>query len=204
MRLPFWPTLIVAAAVAVMVGLGIWQLGRADEKKALVQRFEAAAKLPPTGWPSVPSADDSLLYRRADGFCLEVAGWRTIAGRNRADEPGWSHIASCRTGGLEGPGMRVDMGWSKSPKQPSGWKGGQVSGVIVPDRENRIRLVSANAAPGLQPSAPPSPATIPNSHLLYAVQWFFFAAAAAIIYLLALRSRRKKGDLPTGTPPPPT
>jgi cytochrome oxidase assembly protein ShyY1 len=190
-RLPFWPTLIVAAAVATMVGLGIWQLGRMDEKEALIARFHQASKLPPVAWPSVPPGDDSLLYRRADGFCLKAVEWRAVAGRNAAGETGWSHIASCRTGGLEGPGMQVDMGWSKSNAAPAGWDGGRVSGIIAPDRAHRIRLVSSRAAPGLVSSAAPNPEAVPNNHLLYAVQWFFFAIAAAIIYVLALRRRRK-------------
>jgi surfeit locus 1 family protein len=41
-------------------------------------------------------------------------------------------------------------------------------------------------------SAPPSPATIPNNHLNYAVQWFLFAGIAALIYFLALRQRWRK------------
>ncbi|HEX8535275.1 MAG TPA: SURF1 family cytochrome oxidase biogenesis protein [Allosphingosinicella sp.] len=191
-RLPFWPTLIVAAAVAVMVGLGIWQLRRIEEKEALIARYEAAAGLPPIAWPAVPPADDSLLYRRADGFCLKVVEWRAVAGQNASGEPGWSHIASCRTGGVEGPGMQVDMGWSKESKAPGGWGGGPVSGVIAPDRSHIIRLVSARPAPGLAASAPPSPTGVPNNHLLYAIQWFFFAAAAAVIYALALRRRQRQ------------
>ena len=201
-RLPFWPTLIVAAAVAVMVGLGIWQLRRIDQKEALIARYEAAAKLPPVAWPAVPPADDSLLYRRADGFCLKVVAWGAVAGQNPGGEPGWSHIASCRTGGLEGPGMQVDMGWSKESKPPSGWDGGQISGVIAPDRAHKIRLVSTRPAPGLMPSAPPSPAGVPNNHLLYAIQWFFFAAAAALIYFLALWRRQKQARAPSEAPPP--
>ena len=35
-KLPLVPTIIVAAAVAVMIGLGIWQLRRADEKSRLL------------------------------------------------------------------------------------------------------------------------------------------------------------------------
>jgi cytochrome oxidase assembly protein ShyY1 len=198
MRLPFWPTLIVSAAVAVMIGLGIWQLNRAEEKKALIVRYHDVSKLPPVAWPAVPPDDDSLLYRRADGFCLKVMEWRAVAGRNARGETGWSHIASCRTGGLEGPGMQVDMGWSRSSKAPATWDGGPVSGVIAPDRKHEIRLVSSRAAPGLVPSAAPNPEEVPNNHLLYAIQWFFFAAAAALIYLLALRRRQKNG---AGQPP---
>ena len=191
MRLPVLPTLIVAAACLTMIGLGIWQLQRSGEKEALIERYRAAAGRPPVAWPSLPPADDELLYRRSEGFCTEVVGWRAVAGRNRAGQSGWSNIAACRTGGLEGPGMQVDMGWSRSHEPPRGWRGGAVSGVIAPDREHRIRLVSEAPAPGLQPSARPNPEDLPNNHLMYAFQWFFFAAVAALIYVLALRRRQR-------------
>ena len=199
MRFPLVPTLLVGAAVAVMIGLGIWQLGRMGEKEALIARFHQASRLSPVAWPNVPPPDDSLLYRRAQGFCLEVVGWRAAAGRNASGDTGWSHIASCRTGGLEGPGMQIDMGWSKSSKTPTGWDGGPVTGVIAPDSKHKIRLVSSRAAPGLVPSAAPNPEAVPNNHLLYAIQWFFFASAAALIYSLALRRRQKNG---ADQPPP--
>lgn len=192
MRVPIVPTILVAAAVATMIGLGIWQINRSEWKKELIAQYRANSRLPQIAWPTVPPADDRLLYRRASGFCTEVVGWRAVAGRNPSDQVGWSHIASCRTGGFEGPGMQVDMGWSKSSVAPSGWRGGEVSGIIAPDRLHRIRLVSVRPAPGLQPSAPPSPELTPNNHLLYAAQWFFFAVAAALIYVLALRTRNKK------------
>jgi cytochrome oxidase assembly protein ShyY1 len=196
MRWPVLPTLIVAAAVLAMIGLGIWQLRRADEKAALIAHYRSAEGQSPVGWPALPPADDALLYRRASGFCTEVTGWRSVAGRNRAGRTGWSHIAACRTGGLEGPGMQVDMGWSQG-HQPPAWRGGEVSGVIAPDREHRIRLVSDSAAPGLEPSARPNPEDLPNNHLMYAFQWFFFALAAAVIYVLALRRRQKvAGEAP--------
>jgi cytochrome oxidase assembly protein ShyY1 len=174
-----------------MIGLGLWQLQRAEWKQALIAQYEANAKLPPVAWPALAPADDNLLYRRARGFCLEATGWRAMAGRNLRDEPGWSHIAACRTGGGEGPGMQVDVGWSKSPDPPQ-WRGGEVSGIIVPDRKHRIRLVSAAPAAGLERSAARSPADTPNNHLLYAIQWFFFAASALVIYALALRRRQRE------------
>jgi len=43
----------------------------------------------------------------------------------------------------------------------------------------------------LQPSAPPSTASIPNNHRFYAIQWFSFALIALIIYGLAVRKRSK-------------
>ena len=55
-----------------------------------------------------------------------------------------------------------------------------------------MRLVAATPGPGLSASAPPSPVTIPNNHLSYAIQWFLFAGIALVIYVLALRGRRRK------------
>lgn len=183
------PTLIVALGMLTMVGLGIWQLRRADEKEALLARFEAAQGLPPIAFPTAPVDEPLPLFRRAAGHCLEVASMRSQAGRNRAGEGGYVHIAACSTG-AEGPGMAVELGWSKDPSAGKGWAGGEVSGIIAPDKIMRMRLVSAAGLAGLEPSAPPSPRSIPNNHMFYAVQWFLFAGIAGLIYWLALRKRQ--------------
>ena len=193
-RLPLIPTIIVALAIAAMIGLGIWQLGRAREKEALIERYAAARDRPAIDFPTMPIGEDLPLFRRATGFCLEPVTKRVTAGRNRAGESGYVHIVHCRTG-AEGPGMAVQIGWSKDPQAGAGWRGGQVRGMIAPDSEHRMRLVSEEPKAGLQPSAMPSIESIPNNHLMYAVQWFFFAILALVIYLLALRGRLK-GDAP--------
>ena len=190
-RLPLLPTLLVVAAVATMIGLGIWQIARAGEKQAMLARYAAAQGLPEIAFPTIPLTGEPPLYRRASGLCLQVVGWNATAGADRTGEPGYSHFADCATG-AEGPGMVVDAGWAKDPNAKSTWTGGVVAGVIGPDRKARLRLVSGEGLGGLQASAPPSPASIPNNHLFYAAQWFFFAAAAAVIYALALRQRLKE------------
>lgn len=188
-RFPLIPSLIVAAAVLAMVGLGIWQLRREQWKEALLARYETNSRLPAIAFPRVPTpADEALLFRRATGYCLQPMSWTARAGRNRAGEPGWRHIAACSTG-AEGPGIAVDVGWSNDGGDPKGYRGGPVSGVIGPDRKHILLLVADDPAPGLQPSARPSLDDIPNNHLGYAVQWFLFAAMAVVIYLLALRRR---------------
>jgi cytochrome oxidase assembly protein ShyY1 len=191
-KLPLIPTLLVGAAVLAMIALGIWQLSRAGEKDALLARYASATALPPTSFPTTPVADDALpLFRRATGFCLRVTGTRRTAGTNLRGETGFVHIAECSTG-AEGPGMAVETGWSKNPKAKSTWGGGEVSGIIAPDRKMRMRLVSAQGLGGLEASAPPSLDAIPNNHRAYAVQWFLFAGIAALIYGLALRQRMKR------------
>ena len=47
MRFPIVPTVIVAAAIATMVALGVWQLGRMNEKEALIARYETALEIRP-------------------------------------------------------------------------------------------------------------------------------------------------------------
>ena len=188
-RLPIIPTVVVSAAVAVMIGLGVWQLQRARWKEGLLARYAEAERLPPIEFPTVPLRDDQLpLFRHATGVCLRAVGQRARAGENRTGEPGYVHIVDCSTG-AEGPGMSVEVGWSKDPNAKVNWSGGLVSGIIGPDRTMRMRLVAASSPPGLEPSAPPSLSNIPNNHRSYAMQWFAFAAIALVIYGLAVRKR---------------
>lgn len=208
MRFPLLPTLLVAAAVATMIGLGLWQLRRADEKEALRAQYARNAALPPIALPKGALPDSTLLYRRATAFCLEPTAWRLTGGKSAAGRTGTRYIAECRTG-AEGPGFAADMGVSSNPRATPSWRGGEVTGTIVAEPQRfslvqRLRgasapprpmIVSERSAPGLEPSAPPA-VDAPNNSLAYAFQWFFFAAAAGLIYVLALR-RRQRRELPT-------
>ena len=196
-RLPIIPTLLVIAAVALMVGLGVWQLKRARWKEGLLAQYASAEKLPPISFPTAPVHNDRLpLFRHATGACLRVVGHRAIAGENQAEEPGYAQIVECATG-AEGPGMSVEVGWSKNPNAKVNWAGGLVSGIIVPDRESRIRLVAGSAPPGLESSRTPdvssASAITPAGHRGYAATWFGLAAVALVIYVLAVRKRLKEG-----------
>jgi cytochrome oxidase assembly protein ShyY1 len=195
-RWPLIPTILVAAAISTMIALGFWQLQRRDQKLALLDKLAAAQHLPPIAWPNAPSSAEPPLYRAATGNCLSVTGFRTAAGQNRDGDPGFLVIADCRVG-AEGPGMAVELGWSKNPNAGRDYKGGLVSGIIAPDSVSRMRLVAADPVPGLMASAAPSPDSIPNNHLSYAIQWFLFAGIAAVIYVLALR-KRERGEVANG------
>ena len=192
---PVLASIIVVAAVALMTGLGVWQLQRAKWKEGLLARYAAAEKLPPIAFPTIPLRNDQLpLFRHATGVCLKAAGHRAIAGENRAGEPGYVQIVDCVTG-AEGPGMSVEVGWSQNPNAKVNWTGGPVSGIIVPDRKSRMRLVAASAPPGLEPSKTPDVTTVspvtPTGHRGYAATWFSLAAVALVIYGLAVRKRLK-------------
>ena len=205
MRFPLLPTLLVAAAVATMIALGIWQIGRAAEKEALRARYEENSKLPAMTLPPGAVADETLLYRRAAAFCLEVTGWRRTGGKSASGRSGTRFIADCRAG-AEGPGFAADMGVSPDPRAEPRWRGGEIEGIVLPEPSQagmwqrltgrapppRPMLVSPRAAPGFEASAPPA-ASADNSSRYYAAQWFFFAALAALIYVLALRRRQARG-----------
>lgn len=200
-RIPVLATAIVLICVCTMVALGVWQLRRADEKAALLAHYRAASRLPEMAYPAVAHGDD-VLFRRAAGLCLEPVAPRIEGGLNAKGEAGWRHLVSCRTG-AEGPGMTVDIGWSQGFDVKPDWRGGEVSGVISREFDRRslfaralgrgqtpgLMLVATRPAPGLEASAPPSLAEVPNNHLAYAVQWFVFAGLALIVYALALRRR---------------
>jgi surfeit locus 1 family protein len=94
--------------------------------------------------------------------------------------------------------MSVEVGWSRDPNAKVNWTGGPVSGIIVPDRRARIRLVAGSAPPGLQPSKVPEVATAsavtPAGHRGYAATWFALAAVALVIYGLAVRKRLREAN----------
>ncbi|NUQ19222.1 MAG: SURF1 family protein [Sphingomonas sp.] len=197
-RLPLVPTIVALGAAAVLVYLGVWQLQRAKWKETVLKRYAEAEQLPPIAFPTMPLGNDQLpLFRHATGVCLRVNGRRSIGGENRAGEPGYVQILDCATG-AEGPGMSVEVGWSKDPNAKINWAGGPVSGIIVPDRFSRMRLVAASAPPGLEPSKTPDVSTAspvsPAGHRGYAATWFALAVIALIIYGLAVR-KKIKADL---------
>jgi surfeit locus 1 family protein len=199
-RPPLIPTLIVAAAVLVMIGLGVWQLQRRAEKEATLVLVAANPAKPSVAFPAYPPVPPELLFRRSSAHCLRVVRWHSEAGRAADGSVGYRYIAECATG-AEGPGLLVAAGVARTPDAKPQWQGGQMRGWIgeEPDHRSllsriggkamplRPMLIAGEAVPGLKPLAPPTAADVPNNHLAYAVQWFFFAAIAAIIYLLALR-----------------
>ncbi|MGH6785570.1 MAG: SURF1 family protein [Novosphingobium sp.] len=182
-RLPVLPTLVVLAAVAVMVRLGFWQLERKAEKEGLLARYERAIAMSSTvAWPRDSAAADRALYRHTRIDCVRVIDQTTVSGQDFRGTPGIAHVARCALAG--GGVARVVMGWSRQPGE-SDWSGGTVDGVIAPGP----RLVATPALAGLGQNRLPSPADLPNNHLAYAVQWFLFALTALVIYGLALRKR---------------
>src|SRR3546814_2412760 len=66
-RFPLIATLIVALAVAAMIGLGVWQLQRMTWKDGLLNSYASAQGLPSIDWPVSPDPQHPPLFRREIG-----------------------------------------------------------------------------------------------------------------------------------------
>lgn len=185
-RIPIIPTIVVIAAVLTMIGLGMWQLQRLEEKEAMLARYgQALTMSSEVRWPVAPGDYEQAHYRRTSLTCDRVLEMRATAGRSERDVAGWWQVARCEAAGGE---VEVAMGWANRP-EPMAWTGGPVQGLIVPAGDEALRVIAMPPLAGLQPMQQPDPANLPNNHLAYAGQWFFFAFTAALIYVLALRRR---------------
>ncbi len=182
-RVPILPTLIVLAAVATMIALGVWQLGRLRQKEALLAHYAAGSAMSgEAAWPSSAERAWQVLYRHTAIDCAAVTDSTLVSGRSASGTSGLARRVTCRM--ADGTTVPVVLGWTKAPV-PSAWHGGRVQGIIAPGP----RLVADPPLDGLQANARPDPADLPNNHLSYAFQWFFFAATALVIYIIALRKR---------------
>lgn len=194
--LPIIPTILVVAAAATMVWLGFWQLGRADEKAAMIAEFEAKAGLPEI--VDIEAGASDLVYRQVRFKCESPSDWQAISGRNAAGRSGFAHRYWCTFSPLGFDTSEplivtyADIGWSVSPAEPN-FEGGTVKGTLVALGDD-FKVVASEPLAGLQPLAKPDPGDLPNNHLAYAGQWFFFALTALVIYFFAVRSRLARRD----------
>ncbi|WP_298337357.1 SURF1 family cytochrome oxidase biogenesis protein [uncultured Erythrobacter sp.] len=207
------PTILVVAAAGVMVWLGFWQLGRADEKAALMALYDANLEKP-TLQDFRPFSDDDdplssrkfhetrfddMLFRRVEMPCPNPGQWSAVAGRNNRGQTGYVHKFVCEsiendffTGEEIGVRAFATIGWSSAPARPH-WKGGNVEGLLARSGDG-VQVFASEPLADLQPLAKPDPNDLPNNHLAYAGQWFFFAITALVIYFLAIRTKLAKRD----------
>ncbi len=205
-RWPLVPSLLVGLAVAVMIGLGVWQLQRSAQKSAAIALIRDNPAKPPIAYAPLGPVAPDMLFRRSSLHCLAVDNWRAEAGRAADGTSGFRYIAHCTTG-AEGPGALVALGVGGRPDMKPGWTGGTISGWIVEEPDHRSLLAhttgpkvvlrpmlvaDASPDPQLKASAPPRVDDIPNNHFSYAIQWSLFAAIALVIYVLALRRREDR------------
>lgn len=204
-RFPVFATLIVAVLVAIMISLGIWQLGRHDQKTASIAAMRANLDRPAVSFPNFGPVPIDLMFRKSSVMCLRVTGWSVEAGSAADGTSGFRYIAQCATG-AEGPGALIELGIGGRPDMKPAWNGGSVSGWIVEEPDHRSvfqhvagkakvlrpMLVAGAGTAELKAPSPPRPVNVPNNHLSYAVQWFLFATIAVVIYVIALLRRLRE------------
>lgn len=203
-KFPVLASIIAALAVITMIGLGVWQLQRKDEKEAEIALLNANFTKPAVAYPELGPVSDDMLFRSSSVICITVTHWRAISGSDAKGKAGYQYLADCATG-AEGPGALIVAGVSDRPGIDTQWQGGQVTGIITrePDHRSllgklfgpkltlRPMLVSTKGLGGLRQPKPPSVESIPNDHMLYAIQWFIFAFAASVIFVMAVLQKLK-------------
>ncbi len=115
---PGWPlTLVTLPALALLVGLGIWQLQRLAWKTELIARAEAGLNAPPVPLEGLPADPAALDWRRV------VVRGQLLAGRNfaygsqvRAGQPGARLFTPLRL--ADGTIVLVDRGFLPQEQLP--------------------------------------------------------------------------------------
>jgi surfeit locus 1 family protein len=211
-RIPLLPTVVVVALVAVLAGLGTWQLQRREWKAGLIVQLEAAQTLPllePIDFQRAMQGETSVQYRRAELPCSpgKVLPYDLKGGSSIGGKSGFLVLVSCRPN-RRPPDIVAVAGWTQRAdafrtavmvdtifkgvviERPYGDAPGRPQFMLIPD----------TAVPPLKPSRIPTPADLPDNHLSYAGQWFGLAAVLVAIYVLWLR-RRPRGEVVAVAPP---
>jgi len=149
-----WPAVATVALVALGVSLGQWQLRRADEKRDLQARVDAARRAPPIALPVEP-----VLPAQLDGRSVLVRGhfaarhtvW--IDNRSRKGVAGFHVVTPVR---IEGSTLHVLVlrGWApRDPRERT-----RLPQVATPADEVAIEGVAeAEIAQALELAAAPTP-----------------------------------------------
>ena len=196
--------------LAIMIGLGLWQLERRDWKAGLIATMDARLETLPAPMPADLSPEWEFRRVLVQG---PVAGgqWFRFPGRSRDGEVGDALMLLVEREG--GTLVAVEYGWVgfgaplppvpfalaaegilRQPTEP-GW----FTPANNPNDNAWYRVEPAEmaVAAGLDPArvAPMylRPSTwqpsLPNDHLQYAITWFSLAGVFCIIFLLLHRRR---------------
>ena len=210
MRTALFAALAIGGFVLLM-GLGIWQLQRAEWKAGLLEELDARLAEPAIPLPDAP---DPVRDRfRAVELSGEVAGPAIpVFGTWRGAGAGYKLVAPFETGGRR---VLVDLGVAPSADAalPDGpfavlgnlswpeetearpesevWTALDLSAMAARAGAEPVLVVARRAAEGGPRPVPLDTAGIPDNHLGYAVQWFGLAAVwGAMAAYLAWRLRR--------------
>ena len=114
LRLTFWPTIFLVPALAILTGLGVWQLQRLEQKSELIARIEAGLAAEPALLPAQVPDPDAWDYRRVlvEGVFLHDREL-FLTGRTYRGQPGLHVVTPLRhaDSGSEDAVILVNRGW---------------------------------------------------------------------------------------------
>jgi surfeit locus 1 family protein len=121
-----WSTLAACAGIAATVSLGYWQLGRAEQKRALLAAEQLAASQPPVHIGADPVAADSVEGRKveAEGR-FEPRGLVLLDNRVREGQPGYEVIMPLELSRARY--VLVNRGWIRAPADRA-----QLPAIVTP------------------------------------------------------------------------
>jgi surfeit locus 1 family protein len=213
--------LLLLAGLAVLIGLGIWQVQRLAWKQGVIADIEAVIHAEPTALPATPDpqADRYQPVRVTGHFEAEElfvlvssrdlgAGFRIVApfvtdeGRRIMVDRGFvpTEMRDAPRGNGEATEVIGNLHWpddrtSATPDNDvaGNWWYARDVEMMAAELGTEPVLVIARAAtgPGILPM-PVSTAAIPNRHLEYALTWFALAGTWVVMTGFALwRIRRR-------------
>lgn len=214
--------LLLAGVVAVVcVRLGIWQVSRLHERRALNQELRTRGALPALelSGGGVPVSADSVRWRHVHAAgVFDYGHERVWTNRSYDGVPGIALLTPLRL--PDGSAVFVDRGWVPSADavkaDPTRWRErdtADVTGLAFPIPRARGETgVPRDSFPYrmlpfmIEAATPPRPATPGGStpvrwpvpelddgpHLSYAIQWFAFALISAIGSVIVVWKRRNQ------------
>ena len=216
MRRLWFPLLLGVVGVAILCGLGSWQVSRLGQKQALIAAIEARIGAEPVELPAVPGEEaDQYLPVRVTGA---LGGEEAPVLTSMPDEgPGFRVVSALTTGNRR---ILVDLGfvpeeakvlprvaervtivgnllwpretdsWTPAPDQGQNiWFARDLSAMAERLRTEPV-LVVARSIEGADLGTIPLPvdtAGIPNDHLNYAITWFGLALVWAVMSVALVR-----------------
>ena len=118
-QLRLWSTLAAFAGIATTVALGYWQLGRAEQKHAIVAAEQAASAQAPIHLGPAPVDAERLENRQVEARGrFEARGLVLLDNRVRHGKPGYEVIMPLRLGDRD-QYVLVNRGWVVAPTERS-------------------------------------------------------------------------------------
>lgn len=109
-RFPWMLTVLTTAAIALLIGLGVWQVQRLRWKEGLIAKAEAASTRPPEPLDAVLAGGD-VEFRKAMMVCPGLATAPYVELQSIHDgQPGVRLISACRPAGRQDV-LLVDRGF---------------------------------------------------------------------------------------------